>query len=116
MTGAVLALAAENPSGLQFASDVIGHLAWPVVVLIVVVVLRQQLSAMLGALTARTRDLTHLEAGPVKADFGQGLNKVDDELQQAVEKGRRQVTDGRQTRGGSQPGDIRVPAAQRSPR
>ena len=108
MTSAqLLAVVAEPSSVLQFTSDLVGHLAWPLVVLIAVVILRKQLATMMTALTARVQDLTHLEAGPVKADFKAGLDQIDHQLETAVEEGRNHVSNQRETRGGAYPNAVR---------
>lgn len=61
-------------SGFAFAVALVGSLAWPIVVLIVVVLFRRQLSVLL------TRPLSRLKAGPFEAAWNLQVAEVEAEL------------------------------------
>jgi hypothetical protein len=61
-------------SGFEFAASVVGSLAWPIVVLIVAVLFRRQLSALLA------RPLSSLKAGPLEAVWDRQVAEVEAEL------------------------------------
>jgi hypothetical protein len=60
----------------QFASSLVASLAWPVVVLVVVVYLRGEVKSVAQALAARVQDLKKLSAGAVSAEFEKGASDV----------------------------------------
>jgi hypothetical protein len=60
---------------LEFIADVIGAIAWPVVVLVIVFVLRRSIVTLLG------RDgLRRLKAGPVEAEWERQLGRVEGDV------------------------------------
>ncbi len=61
-------------SGFEFAASLVGSLAWPIVVLIVAVLFRRQLSALLA------RPLSSLKAGPLEAVWDRQVAEVEAEL------------------------------------
>lgn len=61
-------------SGFEFAASLVGSLAWPIVVLIVAVLFRRQLSVLLG------RPLSSLKAGPLEAVWDRQVAEVEVEL------------------------------------
>ncbi|MGI8701893.1 MAG: hypothetical protein ACR2JU_11915 [Nocardioidaceae bacterium] len=61
-------------SGFEFAAALVGSLAWPIVVLIVAVLFRRQLSALLA------RPLSSLKAGPLEAVWDRQVAEVEAEL------------------------------------
>lgn len=61
-------------SGFEFASSLVGSLAWPLVALIVAGLFRRQLSALLS------RPLSSLKAGPLEAVWDRQVAEVEAEL------------------------------------
>lgn len=61
-------------SGFEFTAGLVSSLAWPVVVLIVAVLFRRQISALLA------RPLTSLKAGPLEAVWDRQVAEVEAEL------------------------------------
>lgn len=61
-------------SGFDFAASLVGSLAWPIVIVIVAVLFRRQLSALLA------RPLSSLTAGPLKAVWDRQVAEVEAEL------------------------------------
>jgi hypothetical protein len=61
-------------SGFEFAAALVGSLAWPIVVLIVAVLFRRQLSALLA------RPLSSLKAGPLEAVWDRQVAEIEAEL------------------------------------
>lgn len=60
-------------SGFDFAASLVGSLAWPIVIVIVAVLFRRQLSALLA------RPLSSLTAGPLKAVWDRQVAEVEAE-------------------------------------
>lgn len=67
-------------SVLEFIANMTGSLAWPVVVLVAVVVLREKLAAMLAALTSRVADIKNLRAPGVEVEFEKRTQEVRQEV------------------------------------
>jgi hypothetical protein len=67
-------------SGFEFISSLVGSLAWPVTIVLVVVLLRERLKAVLTALSERFPFLTEMQAFGVQAKFQEGVEQVKKEV------------------------------------
>lgn len=62
---------------MEFVAEIVSALAWPVALLVVVLILRRPIIELLGR-----EGLKRLKAGPVEAEWERQLGRVEDELRQ----------------------------------
>ncbi|MDV7246766.1 MULTISPECIES: hypothetical protein [Rhodococcus] len=71
---------------LEFIAAIVGSLAWPIVVLIVVVVLRRQIKELAGKLIARFAELIELNGPGFSFRFSEQLDELEREVEEIATK------------------------------